>query len=393
MSEPEQPHVVVVGAGYAGAHAARAALDEGASVTVIDHSGRHDFTPRLAAVAGGTRAVGDAWAEVGDLLDARVVRGTVTGIDRDRRRVAVGPDVDVTYGSLVLTVGAEPVVPDVPGASRDTLALRTTEDALAVREALADAGELVVIGGGATGVQLAGEAAAAHPDLTVHIVERESRLLPEFGWLLAVNATRILRKRGVQVHVDAKVTAVHPGRVVLEDERELPGVIVWAAGFSAAGNQLLPGAATDDGRLVVDQHLRLPDDERIFAAGDVALHRDLLDRVLPMSAQVARQAGRVAGRNAARAARENGGRDLRPARLVDWGWVIDLGGGAGVARVGPFPIALPPADRLVPLLHGAVDLRHLFEVGGVGAVLGHAPGRHRVDGSSRVRSTDQQPAP
>ena len=371
------PHVVVVGAGYAGAHAARAARAAGATVTVVDQSGRHDFAPRLASVAGGSAGVGDGWAAVDELLDVRLVRGAVTGIDRPRRTVAVGPDVEVGYDALVVTVGAEPIVPDVPGASDAMLTLHDADDAVAVREALGHGTSLVVIGGGATGVQLAGEAAAAHPDLTVHVVERERRLLPGLGALLGLRAARILRNRGVRLHLSSTVAAVLEDGVELESGRALPGLVVWAAGFSAAGNRLLPDAPTRDGRLVVDEHLRIPGDGRVFAAGDVALHRDVLGRPLRMSAQIARQAGRAAGRNAAGvAAAGDGEADLRPARLVDWGWVIDLGDGAGVAQLGPVPVALPLADRLVPLLHGAVDVRHLFEVGGIGAVLGHAPGRH-----------------
>lgn len=370
------PQVVVVGAGYAGAHAARAALDSDAVVTVIDDSGRHDFAPRLAGVAGGSSEVGDAWAFVDTLLDVRLVRGAVTGIDRDRSRVAVGPDVEVAYDALVLTVGAEPVVPPVPGGDA-ALTLRTADDALAVREALGSADSLVVIGGGATGVQLAGEAAAAHPDLTVRIVEQEARLLPGFGLLLGFHAARLLRRRGVRIHLSSRAASVEADGVELEGGRRITGLTVWAAGFSASGNRLLPDAPTRDGRLVVDEHLRVPGPGHVFASGDIAAHRDVLGRPLRMSAQVARQAGRVAGRNAARAAR--GDQHLSTARLVDWGWVIDLGDGAGVARVGPMPLALPVVDRLVPLLHGAVDVRHLYEVGGIGAVWNHAPGRHHPE--------------
>lgn len=380
----DPPQVVVVGAGYAGAHAARAALDGGAAVTLIDDRGRHDFSPRLAAVAGGTSGVGDAWASVDELLDVRVVRGTVTAVDRSRRRVAVGPDVEVGYDALVVTVGAEPVVPPVPGGQA-ALTLRTAEDAVAVRQALVSAEELVVIGGGATGVQLAGEAAAAHPDLTVRVIEQEPRLLPGFGFLLGLHAARVLRRRGVRLHLSSRVAGVDADGVELEGGRRVSGVPVWAAGFAASGHRLLPDAPTRDGRLVVDERLRVPGEGQVFAAGDIASHRDVLGRPLRMSAQVARQAGRVAGRNAARAAR--GDRDLSTARLVDWGWVIDLGDGAGVARIGPVPLALPVVDRLVPLLHGAVDVRHLFEVGGIGAVWDHARGRH--DPGSGVPQPDR----
>lgn len=384
MPEEPRPHVVVIGAGYAGTHAARAASAAGAAVTLVDPSGRHDFAPRLAAVAGGSAGIGDAWAEAEDLLEARIVRGAVTAVHRGRRTVSVGPDVEVAYDALVVTVGADPIVPKLPGVGQGVLTLRSASDALEVRAALEEADELIVVGGGATGVQLAGEAAAAHPELTVHVVERERRLLPGFNRLLGLHAGRLLRRRGVNLHLSSTVAATAPDGIALESGRELSGLVVWAAGFAAEGNGLLPDAPTERGRLVVDRYLRVPGGDPVFAAGDIARHLDLLGRPLRMSAQTARQAGKLAGRNAARwasaaaagDAAHDARPDLAPAVLVDWGWVIGLGGGAGVAQVGPFPLAGPGADRLVPLLHGAVDLRHLFEIGGLGAVVAHAPGRH-----------------
>ena len=107
--------------------------------------------------------------------------------------------------------------------------------------------------------------------------------------------------------------------------------------------------------------------------------------VLAPSAQVALQAGRAAGANAARIAH---GEAPRPAHVVDLGWIVDLGDGHGVASVGPLPLVGPLLDRVPPLLHEAVDARHLLQAGGLGALLRHAPGRHRP-GRSAIRRAER----
>jgi NADH dehydrogenase FAD-containing subunit len=120
--------------------------------------------------------------------------------------------------------------------------------------------------------------------------------------------------------------------------------------------------------------------ERTFAAGDVAAHRDGDGGELSMSAQIAVQAGRQAGANAARLV---DGAPLEAVRLSHRGWVLDLGAGHGVAQLGPLSLGAAPFDRLAPLLHTAIDLKHLQEIGGLAAMLAFRPGAPR-----RVASDD-----
>ncbi len=360
--------IVIVGAGYAGMHAARAARDAGADVVLVDPDGHHDLLPRLATVASGASPIGDAWAEVTDLLrGVEVVRERVVGIDRATREVALASGEVLTCDALVLTTGATAQTGD-----EDGLPLRTAADALRIRAALEGAERLIVVGAGATGVQLAGSAASTRPSLDVHLFERDPRVLPDAPRSLSRRAAAILRRRGVVTHLSTEVEVLEHG-IRFEDGERLDGVVVWAIGWEARGSDLLVGAPTIDGRLALDRFLRLASSDSIFAAGDVARHRDVFGRPLGMSAQIALQAGKAAGSNAVRAAR---GEALRPVRLFELGRVVDLGGGRGVATVGPLRFDAPVTDRLVPLLHGAVDVRHLYELGGLMAVLDHAPGRH-----------------
>ena len=365
------PTVCIIGGGYAGVHAAHTARAAGVDVVIVEPTGQHDLAPRLAGVASGRRPVGDAWAPLEDLVDATVVRARVTRVDEEGPVVHLDDGRRLTPDAVVVTVGDEASLPPVDGLDETSArTLKTAADALQLRGEIATAARLVVVGAGATGVQLAAEAALEHPDLAVDLVEVSDQVLGSFGRSLRRRASQILHDRGVSVHLDASIDRAEDDAVVLHDGTRLDGLVVWTTGVVADANALLPGARTVDGRLLVDRSLRVTG--RVLAAGDVAAQRDVLGRVTAQSAQIALQAGRAAGRNAARIAQ---GHAPRQATLVDLGWVVDMGG-RGVAQLGPVDVALPGLDLLVPVLHEAIDLRHLWQAGGAAAVLGHASGRH-----------------
>lgn len=371
---PTDVHVVVVGAGYAGVRAAVAARRDGARVTLVDRTGNHEFSPRLAAVAGGRAPSGDGWAAADQLTGVEVVRAAVTAVDAAAPGVVLEDGRHLGADAVVVAVGADTAWPDVPGLSEHALGLRTVADALTVRRELVEADRLVVVGGGPTGVQLAAEAAHRHRHLDVVVLEAADRLLPGMPARLGSRAEQLLRRQGVDVRRRSPVVRVTPSGVVLDRGPAIEGLVVWATGFAAAGTALLPEADTIDGRLVVDASLRVPGTIAVFAAGDVAAHRDLFATPLAMSAQSAVRAGAVAGRNAVRVARAL---PPSPALLFDVGRLVTMGRHVGVGTVLGFPLAGPLLDRTVPLLHEAVDLQHLLRTGGPGAVLRHARGRHR----------------
>ena len=367
-------HVLVVGAGYAGVRAAVAARREGADVTLVDRTGNHELATRLAAVAGGRTPSGDGWAPADALTGVEVVRGRVAEVDAAAPGVVLEDGRRQSADAVVLAVGADTAWPDVPGLSEHALGMRTVADALTIRRELVEADGLVVVGGGPTGVQLAAEAAHRHRHLDVALLEASARLLPGMPGSLGRRAEQLLRRRGVEVRRRSPVVRVTPSGVVLDGGAHVDGLVVWATGFAANGSSLLPSADTSEGRIVVDASLRVPGTVAVFAAGDVAAHRDLFASPLAMSAQTAVRAGAVAGRNAVRVAR---GLPPSPALLLDMGRLVTMGRRVGVGTVLGLPLAAPLLDRAVPVLHDAVDLRHLFQTGGIGAVLRHAPGRHR----------------
>ena len=351
--------VLVVGGGYAGLHAARAAQQSGAHSTIVDLSGRHDFVTRLAAVAGGASPIRDASCDLKQ-FGHDVIVGEMAGIADGIITLDDGRRIEA--GAVVVTAGARPSRPDIPGVEL-AMPLRTADDALAIRARIAGETDVLIIGGGATGVQLAGAIAHEHGDVTVRLVESDDRLLAALDSDLGAGAARILRDRHVIVALGAAVDEITPdGAVVDGDHHE--GIVIWAGGFDPCASGL--GVKLDDaGRIVVDEFLRIDGMERTFAAGDVAAHRDDDGDPLAMSAQIAVQAGSAAGENAGRLL---AGKELEAASLEQRGWVIDLSGQRGLAQFGPLILADPFADLIPPLLHEAIDIKTRYGIGGISAL-------------------------
>lgn len=360
MRPPERRNgVVVVGGGYAGLHAVRAVERLGVDVTVIDRRGDHDFVTRLAAVAGGSAPERDARQPLGRFA-RHVDVGSVVAVGDGTVELADGRRIEAD--AVVITAGAESSRPPIEGLEH-AARLRTADDALALRSAIAVAASVAIIGGGATGVQLAGSVAHAHPEIRVHLVEIEPSLLAGLPTGLGAGAARILAGRGVELHLGHPVDRIGPDGVYVAG-RFITGLVIWAGGF-AADVARLGVPTTDDGRIAVEADLRVAGMRRTFAAGDVAAHVDRHGDTLPMSAQIAVQAGTVAGRNAARVVRDE---PTEPVVLQQLGWVLDLAGRRGLAQLGPLVLAGPVADLIPPLLHDAIDIKNLIEIGGLTAL-------------------------
>jgi NADH dehydrogenase len=351
--------VLVVGGGYAGLHAATAVRRSGLPVTVLDRTGRHDFVTRLAAVAAGTAPVEDAAQPLRSFVD-QVIVGTATTIADGSVTLSTGHLV--TADAVVVTTGSAASRPPIDGIEL-ALSLRTADDALTLRARVARASSVVIIGGGATGVQLAAALAVAHPSLAVHLVEATPRLLAGMSGAIGSGAARILRNRNVELHLGAGVDRITAHGAVVEGTL-LEGLVIWAGGFTAPARPYgLP--VSTGGRILVDEALRVHGTQRTFAAGDIAAHHDRNEEPLPMSAQIAVQAGTAAGRNAAATVR---GEAVDAVDLRSLGWVLDLGGRRGLARLGPVHLTAPGTDLIPPLVHEAIDLKNLVEIGGFPAL-------------------------
>jgi NADH:ubiquinone reductase (H+-translocating) len=400
--------VVIVGAGYAGLRLARL-LDGWAwrhpvDVTLIDRAPFHTLRPRLPLAVGGRVACAAHVPLAGLLADTRVrvLTRDVTGIDPAAHRVTwEGGTCDAD--ALVLAFGGGPRVPadlaDDPGAVLPIWELdqacgirrRVQFLAGAARERRPVDANVLVIGGGFLGVEVAAEVQArlerlydrrAHP--VVILVERRPRLLPRLSAWAGRKAAARLSRLGVEVLTGVSAVRVAGGRVHVEGSGSLSaGTVVWAGGNIQAPAVAAACGLTDaTGRIPVTPALELDGHAGVFALGDCAYRPTTDDRESEPSAHRAELQAATAIRNIA--ARLDGGRMAahRPRRNV---YVLGLGPGYGLVEAGPVRAAGPGLSMLKDL----VAARHLAQAGGAG-VLRRALPRVVLDGF-RPAAWDQVP--
>jgi NADH dehydrogenase len=328
---PADAHrVVILGAGFGGLECARALARAPVAITLVDRHNHHLFQPLLYQVATAALSPGDiAWpirAVFRRRANVSVLMANVTGVDAEARLVRTTETAPIPYDTLVLATGATHSYFGRDAWARHAPGLKTIEDATAIRRRLllaferaeltADAAErrrlltFVVIGGGPTGVELAGamvelaRAAVAGEfrrfdprGARVVLLEAGPRLLPSFPETLAAYAHRALERMGVQVLVGTRVTDVDAGGVQCGEERIAASTIVWAAGVVASPAASWVAAARDRaGRILVAPDLALPGRPEILAVGDTVAAADAEGRPVPGNAPAAKQMGRHAAR-------------------------------------------------------------------------------------------------
>ncbi|MES0156673.1 NAD(P)/FAD-dependent oxidoreductase [Mesorhizobium sp. M0018] len=361
-------HVVVVGAGFGGLEFTRALAGSPVRITMIDRRNHHLFQPLLYQVATTALATSEVAWPIRHLLrrrkDVTTLLATVTGIDRTGKRVLLQDGGTVAYDTLVLATGARHAYfghdewePFAPG-------LKTLEDATTIRRRILLAFEqaeretdpaqrqalltLAIVGGGPTGVELAGTIAElAHDTLhgefrnidtrqtRVVLIEAGDRILSNFAPELSDYATKALERLGVTVELGRAVTRCDAEGVVFGDTHLPARTILWAAGVAASPAAEWLGAAADRaGRVLVEPDLSVPGNPEIFVIGDAAHVLRPDGRLVPGVAPAAKQQGRHVA--ATIKARLTGGTTPRPfsyrhdgdlatigkrAAAIDFGWI------------------------------------------------------------------------
>lgn len=360
----ELPHVLVLGGGFAGLSAVRALAGAAVRVTLVDRRNHHLFQPLLYQVATAGLAAPSIAAPLRQILRSQrnvtVLMDEVIGIDVAARQVQLTREQQ-DYDWLVVATGATHAYFGHDGWAAFAPGLKSLDDALAIRRRVLTAFEraeqepdpvrrqawlsFVVIGGGATGVELAGTLAEiarhtlsgefrrARPRTAdVLLVEAGPRLLTAFDPTLSAKARRQLERLGVRVRLGAAATSVDAEGVVIGDERVMARTVLWAAGVAASPLGKWLGAPLDRaGRVLVSADLSLPDHPEVLVAGDLASIR-CDDRPVPGIAPAAKQMGAHAGRLIA--ARVRGTRAPQPFRYRDAGALATIGRMAAVAQFG-----------------------------------------------------------
>jgi len=376
--------IVIAGAGYAGLHVAlrltaRLRNNPEPELTLVDRHDYHQAITELPRVAGGTRAADAVRIPLQDLLATRVrfVQTEINGFDLPGRRLLTGAG-PIGWVRLVLALGSRPNDFAIPGLAERALSVYSASDAeqvwAAVSTALAAAAvatdpgrqrrlaTIVVGGGGATGVELAGELAEILPKVAgrhglapdrpaVWLVEAGPTLLAGSSPQLIDKATRILSDLGVQVRTNAAIAAATEEGFRLTDGQLVQGgVFVWAGGVKAP--ELVAGSglpAGHNGRVKVDRYLRVLDRPEIYVAGDLASVTDpRTGHVLPPLAQVALEEGETVARNLDAELRD---KPLEAFTFHDKGFVVSVGTRRGVADVA----GITSGGRLAHLLKDAIE--------------------------------------
>jgi NADH:ubiquinone reductase (H+-translocating) len=360
------PRVVIVGAGFGGLWAAKTLANAPAELTVIDRENYHLFQPLLYQVATAGLSPADVAAPirgiVGGYRNITVMLGEVAGVDVAARAVVLSGGRRVPYDTLVLATGARHAYFGHDDWEAFAPGLKRIEDATEIRRRIliaferaeneTDANErrrlmsLVIVGGGPTGVELAGAIAelarrALAKDFRnidprgtrIVLVEAGPRLLPSFPQDLSEDARWRLERLGVEVRLGAPVTAIDASGVTLGAVRIEARTVIWAAGVAASPAGQWIGAQCDRaGRTIVEADLSIRGHPEIFAIGDTALSSDASGKPLPGVAPVAKQQGRYVG--ALIKARLSNARRVEPFRYRDYGNLATIGRKAAVVDFG-----------------------------------------------------------
>ena len=328
-----RPHVVIIGGGFGGLSAAKTLRKADVQVTVLDRRNHHVFQPLLYQVATATLSPGDIAAPIRWILrharNVRVLLGEAVRIDASARRVEFADGGTLDYDYLIVASGSSHAYFGHDEWERYAPGLKTLEDAITIRRRILLAFEkaeretdpvrqrelltFVIVGGGPTGVELAGTLAeiarqtlrdefrSIDTSLARIVLVEASRLLATFPDSLQEAARRSLKRLGIEIKEGVAVTHIDAHGVMVGNERLDAGTIVWAAGVAASPLVKTLGAPLDRaGRVIVEPDLSIPGHPEVFVVGDAAAFLHQGGKLLPGVAQTAMQGATQAAKNIVR---------------------------------------------------------------------------------------------
>jgi NADH:ubiquinone reductase (H+-translocating) len=364
-SSPARPTVVIVGGGFGGLYAARRLADQAVDVILIDRKNHHTFQPLLYQVALAVLSPGEIASPLRHVVrhteNVRTLLGEVIGFDTDARRVRLTDGAEVAYDYLIVAAGARHAYFGHDEWERAAPGLKTIEDAVEIRGRLLLAFEraeraalltgrrepptFAIVGGGPTGVELAGAIAdlarmALAKDFKaidtrqarVRLFEGGPRVLAGFSEESSRRARRQLEELGVEVNTGSLVTGVEPGRIEVGGQWIATDVTLWATGVAASPLGGALGAKLDRaGRVLVEPDLSVPGHREIFVIGDMSSLTGDDGRPVPGLAAAATQQGQAAADSILRDLR---GQPRRRFTYHDRGNMATIGYQRAVAEIG-----------------------------------------------------------
>ena len=359
----ERPKVVIIGAGFGGLWAAKALANKPVDLTVIDRKNHHTFQPLLYQVATAVLSPGEIASPIRRILsknkNTEVILGEVVGVDKDARTVTLESGTTVPFDYLIVAAGARHSYFGHDEWETRAPGLKTVEDAVDIRRRVLLTFELaerrayligqhdeinfVIVGGGPTGVELAGAIAdiarqALAKDFMaidttkshVLLFEGADRVLGTFPKDLSESAKKQLEDLGVEVHLNSLVTDIQPGRVKVGDNWIRCDVVLWATGVAASALGKLLGETDRAGRVHVLPDLSIPNYKNIFVIGDMASLKQKSGEPVPGLAPAANQMGDFA---AAAILRDLKGKARGEFNYVDKGTLATIGRRRAIADI------------------------------------------------------------
>ena len=370
-----KPKVVILGGGFGGLAAARA-LYKTAEVTVVDRHNYQTFLPLLYQVSTAGLAADHVAYPIRGALRKTSVKfrmGSPLSIDHKNKEVKLDSSEVLQFDHLIVALGSTTADFGIPGVSEFTLGMKSVHEALTIRAEIMRRFEdlcrfedetrlaITVIGGGPTGVEMAGaiaelirgplksdqKQAAAQIDIT--IIEAGERLLPTFSPTLSKRTKKDLEKLGVKVLVGSPVAGVEHRKITLRDKQVLPSEItIWAAGVKGSDAMAQLSLPIAGNRVVVEPTMQVKNYPNIWALGDIAgaLGRD--GKPLPMVAPVAIQQGKFIAKQIARL---SSSKELKEFKYLDKGSMATIGRNKAVVEVKGFKLSGPIAWLIWVALH------------------------------------------
>lgn len=365
MSQTERkPKVVVIGGGFGGLRAAKLLGNKPYEVVLIDRKNHHTFQPLLYQVATAVLSPGEIASPIRRVLhrykNVEVVLGEAVGFDKERQIVKLADNSEISYDYLIVAAGARHSYFGHEEWEKDAPGLKTIEDAVEIRRRVLLAFELAereailtgeheplifaVIGGGPTGVELAGAIAGIAREALardfkaidtrkarVFLYEGSPRILGTFAEDLSKKAEDHLRELGVEVFLNSMVKEIQPGKIKVNDEWVECSVALWGTGVSASPlGKALDVEVDRAGRVLVEPDLTIPDYKNIFVIGDMAFYKDE-NGVVPGVAPAAMQMAELTVKNIFR---DKKGEPRQFFKYVDKGSMATIGRNKAIAQIG-----------------------------------------------------------
>ncbi len=352
-----RPKVVILGAGFGGLTAARA-LDGIADVTLIDRHNFQTFLPLLYQVStAGLAADHVAYPIRGALRKTKVKfrMGSPISVDHKNKSVKLDSSEVLDFDYLIVALGSATNDFGIKGVAENALGMKTVNEALNIRSEIMRRFEdlcrfeddtkfsIAVVGGGPTGVEMAGaiaelkrgplssDNADAAKNIDVYLVEAGQRLLPALSPKLSQRTKKDLEKLGVKVLTEAVVKEVKPRQILFADGQKIPAEItVWAAGVKGEPTMKKLSIPQESGRIAVDPTMQVTNYPYIFAIGDIAGAKGADGRFLPMVAPVAMQQARFVAKQIQRLEKSE---PLTAFKYVDKGSMATIGRHKAVVEV------------------------------------------------------------